>query len=147
MPDAFSRAYKYVTERKLFGKPVIVTTASILLALAGLVEILMGLFLLFLGLVSTLIPSLRFGGIIFTISGIGSLVVSAVSFIAARGLWKLKHYAGRVGVTAGIIGLILGLIGYQEFGKIVATLNFYIIIAIVIALKSKLLKNSKGKSD
>lgn len=109
-------------EVKKSERPISITIAAIISALSGGIEILLGLFVLGMGLLAQSIASmgqnipempkelLGFGIIALVAIGLLILIFGIIDAAVAYGLWKLKKWAGYLGIILNVAGLLFSFI-------------------------------------
>lgn len=133
---------------KKSDRPVVIVIAVIISALYGIIEILLGLLVLVVGLLfqsiskdlgmQNLPPEMPKEFVVLgvvALIGIGLLVLifGIIDAAVAYGLWKLKKWAGYLGITLNVIGFIISLPFISDiFG--VASISLSALTIILIAL-------------
>jgi len=112
----------------------VITAASILFIIFGILGLLGSLVIIGLGALATEIPLFGgfIGGIIILIGMVG-LILAILDIIAGGLLWSNKKSGGILGLILSIIGLIFGLLTTSiGFGIINVVLSLILIVLIAV---------------
>jgi hypothetical protein len=138
---------KKITETQKSERPVSIVIAAVLMALSGLLEILLGVLVLGIGLLAQSIASMGqnipempkeligFGIIALVAIGLLILIFGIIDAAVAYGLWKLKKWAGYLGIILNVVGLFINfLFSLNNIGALIAGTFLGLLTIILIVL-------------
>lgn len=138
---------KKTAENQKSERPVSIVIAAVLMALSGLLEILLGLLVLGIGLLAQSIASMGqnipempegdllrgFGMIIIAAIGLVILIFGIIDAAVAYGLWKLKKWAGYLGIILNVVGLFINfMFSLNNIGALIAGTSLGLLTIILI---------------